>query len=101
MNAFTNLPETNTAACDETILLTAMAHPARLQVLQALANKGEMQAADLNALTSLGQSAFSQHLRVLRDAGLVDTRRKSQRIYYSLRRHQGSELLSTMFTLYG
>ncbi|GHC17499.1 hypothetical protein GCM10010082_05870 [Kushneria pakistanensis] len=101
LNAITTRPETNSATCDEVTLLKAMAHPDRLQVLRILAAEGEMQVTELNTRTELRQSAFSQHLKVLRDAGLVDVRRESQRIYYTLRRSQGSELFDTMSALFG
>ena len=39
---------------------------------------------ELNQRMELSQSALSQHLAVLRDIGLVATRREAQTIYYSL-----------------
>ena len=43
-----------------------------------------MSVGQLNEQVPLSQSALSQHLSVLREAGLVKTRRESQTIYYSL-----------------
>lgn len=101
VNAITTLPKTNPAPCDEITLFKAMSHPDRLQVLRILAAEGEMRVTDLNHRTELRQSAFSQHLKVLRDAGLVDIRRESQRIYYTLRRSQGASLLESMKHIFG
>jgi DNA-binding transcriptional ArsR family regulator len=39
---------------------------------------------ELNHRLDLSQSALSQHLALLREMGLVDTRREAQTIYYSL-----------------
>lgn len=61
--------------------LRALANPHRLQVLCVL-NDGEYSVGDLNARIPLSQSALSQHLKVLRDDGLVATRRESQTVYY-------------------
>lgn len=65
-------------------LLAAMANPHRLAVLRVLA-AGERCVGDLLcSLEDIGQSALSQHLARLRMDGLVQTRRASARIYYSL-----------------
>lgn len=64
-------------------LLKSLAHPGRLLVLCRLV-EGEASVSELQALGSLSMSALSQHLALLRDAGLVATRRESQTIFYSL-----------------
>src|SRR5688572_32904947 len=64
-------------------LLKSLAHPARLLVLCRLV-EGEATVSELQALGSLSMSALSQHLAVLREAGLVATRREAQAIFYSL-----------------
>jgi DNA-binding transcriptional ArsR family regulator len=43
-----------------------------------------MTVGELNQRMSLSQSALSQHLALLREAGLVETRREAQSIHYSL-----------------
>lgn len=65
-------------------LLKSLAHPARLMVLCRLV-EGEATVSELQALSGLSMSALSQHLAVLREAMLVDTRRQAQAVYYSLR----------------
>jgi ArsR family transcriptional regulator, virulence genes transcriptional regulator len=62
-------------------LLRAMANPHRLQVLCVLGER-ELSVGELNERIPLSQSALSQHLAVLRDDGLVATRRESQTIHY-------------------
>jgi DNA-binding transcriptional ArsR family regulator len=62
-------------------LLKAMANPNRLQILCVL-GEGELSVGALNQRIPLSQSALSQHLAVLREDGLVATRRESQTIYY-------------------
>lgn len=64
-------------------LLRSLAHPARLMVLCRLV-EGEASVSELQAQGSLSMSALSQHLAVLREAGLVLTRRDAQTIFYSL-----------------
>jgi DNA-binding transcriptional ArsR family regulator len=63
----------------------AMAHPARRRLLDVLAD-GEHTAGELVAtLPELSQPTVSRHLRVLRNAGLVDVRPDAQRRRYALR----------------
>lgn len=64
-------------------LLKALAHPARLLVLCRLV-EGESTAGALQPLTGLSQSALSQHLAVLREMALVNTRREAQTIHYAI-----------------
>lgn len=73
----------HTHAYEAAGLMKALAHPARLMVLCTLIG-GEKSAGDLEFGTDLGQSALSQHLAVLRERGLVTTRREAQSIYYSI-----------------
>jgi len=61
----------------------ALADPTRRQIVDLLAS-GERSAGDLARQFTLTQPAVSQHLRALRDAGLVRVRREAQRRMYSL-----------------
>ena len=63
--------------------LKLMANPHRLMVLCHLLDQ-EMSVSELNEHLPLSQSALSQHLAVLRNSGLVKTRREQQTIFYSL-----------------
>lgn len=64
--------------------LRALANPHRLLVLCVL-GEGELSVSELNERIPLSQSALSQHLKVLREDGLVSNRRESQTIYYRVR----------------
>lgn len=64
-------------------LLKSLAHPGRLRVMCRLV-EGEASVTELQALAGLSMSALSQHLAVLREAQLVQTRRQAQTIFYSL-----------------
>jgi len=77
-------------------LLKALAHPARLMVMCRLVD-GEASVGELQQ-GGLSMSALSQHLAVLRDLALVNTRRQSQTIFYSL---ADGPALDVMQALYG
>jgi DNA-binding transcriptional ArsR family regulator len=80
-------------------LLKIMSHPERLMVLCQL-TKGEVGAGQLQQSSSLSQSAFSQHLSVLRKHGLVVVRKESQQVYYSLADHRSSQVIASLETIF-
>ncbi|HCY84553.1 MAG TPA: transcriptional regulator [Desulfobacteraceae bacterium] len=80
-------------------LLKAMGHPGRLMVLCTLMT-GETSVSALNQAIPLSQSALSQHLAGLRRAGLVDTRREGQVIYYRLESPAVKGVIETLYRIY-
>ena len=63
--------------------LKALANVNRLMILCIL-TEGELSVTQLNEKVNISQSALSQHLAKLRDDNVVETRRESQTIYYSI-----------------
>ncbi|MGK2939219.1 MAG: metalloregulator ArsR/SmtB family transcription factor [Solirubrobacteraceae bacterium] len=61
----------------------AIADPTRRAILDQLRD-GEMSAGDLGAHVPISQPSLSQHLKVLREAGLVAARRDGRRRVYRL-----------------
>jgi ArsR family transcriptional regulator len=61
----------------------ALADPKRLCVLESLAS-GELSVSDLSAVAGCQIPNMSQHLAVLRSAGLVSTRREGSTVFYRL-----------------
>ena len=66
-------------------VLDALGDPTRRRLLRLLRD-GERTVADLTAALPVTQSAVSQHLRVLREAGLVADRPDGRRRYYRVER---------------
>ncbi len=87
-------------AADAARLLRLLAHEKRLLVLCHLAGAGEMNVGDLVATVGLSQSALSQHLALLREDGLVATRREAQTIWYRLADPKAARLLEVLRELY-
>lgn len=69
----------------------AVAEPHRRQILDLLRGR-ERSVGDLVARLGLSQPGVSKHLRVLRDAGLVDVRRSGKQRWYGLRAQPLAEL---------
>ncbi len=77
-------------------LIKLLAHPARLQILEILAEEGEACVCHLEWRLGLRQAALSQHLARLREADLVIDQRQGLNIFYSLASIEISQLLNTL-----
>jgi DNA-binding transcriptional ArsR family regulator len=61
----------------------AFAHPGRLQILELLGH-GERGVSELQEALGISKTSISQHLSVLKSAGVLATRREGKQIYCSL-----------------
>lgn len=80
-------------------LLKTLSNEYRLLIVCTLID-GECSVSELQELMPLSQSALSQHLAVLRKAGLVATRRESQSIFYRVTGNQAIQLIQTLQRIY-
>ncbi len=73
-------------------LFKALAHPARIRVLEVLA-EGERSVGDLQPVVAIEASHLSQQLAVLRRAGLVTSRKDGSSVIYAVKDELVVELL--------
>ena len=52
-------------------MLKAVSHPVRLEIVQILSDSGDASCVDFTRHAGLAQSTVSEHLRVLKEAGLI------------------------------
>jgi ArsR family transcriptional regulator, arsenate/arsenite/antimonite-responsive transcriptional repressor len=79
------VPVMNRAVDPDIRLLQAAADPTRLAILRQLTAEGEVCACDFTACCDVAQPTVSHHLKVLREAGWVESERRGTWIWYSLR----------------
>jgi DNA-binding transcriptional ArsR family regulator len=65
----------------ENKIFQALADPSRRAIFEAL-TRGEAAVKDLTTRFDISQPAVSQHLAILKDAGLVNSRRAGRLVYY-------------------
>jgi len=70
------------AAAQLTAVMKTLADPTRRAVFERIAGQHEVAATALVKGLKVSQPAVSQHLRALRDAGLVTERREGRHVYY-------------------
>lgn len=79
----TRSPATELLEAEElATLLKALAHPARIRLLQYLTRQGTCYFGKLSDVVDLAPSTTSQHVKVLKDAGLVLGATEEQRTCY-------------------
>ncbi len=79
--------------------LRALAHPTRLAIVHRLAAEPEVCACDFVDVFGVSQPTISEHLRVLRECGLVRTRRQGNQICYSVVAEAVAEVLADLSQL--
>ena len=89
--------EANAAAAAK--LLRALANERRLMVLCQLTD-GELAVGALQGRIGLSQSALSQHLAILREDGIVATRRRGQSILYRIADPAAAKLIATLAEIF-
>ena len=94
-----NIESMQASAREAATLLKTMSHPDRLLVLCQLTN-GEVCAGELQKNSQLSQSAFSQHLAVLKKNELVKVRKSSQQVFYALTDPRVETLIQTLHQLF-
>jgi DNA-binding transcriptional ArsR family regulator len=79
------MARTKTAFIDPDVrLLQALADPTRLAIVRELAGASEVCACDFSSCCDVQQPTVSHHLKVLREAGVVESERRGTWVYYRL-----------------
>ena len=93
------LDELAAHARDAADLLKQLGNENRLMICCILGSE-EMSVGQLNAAIPLSQSALSQHLARLREAGLVTTRKDKQTIFYRLQGEGALAVINVLKSIY-
>jgi DNA-binding transcriptional ArsR family regulator len=81
-------------------IFKALMHPSRLSILEILRD-GEQCVCHLEAVLGCRQAYISQHLMVLREAGLVEDRRDGARIFYRVIKPEVFDLVDAAMRMSG
>lgn len=94
-----NLASFEAGAAAAAKLLRALANERRLMILCQL-TAGERSVGQLLPQAGLSQSALSQHLAVLREEGIVATRRESQTVWYRIADPAAVKVVATLAEIF-
>jgi len=81
---------------EKAMLFKALAHPARLQILQFLSETQSCITGDISDELPLGRTTVNQHLKELKDAGLIDGHIEGVKTKYCLNPGKVKELQSSL-----
>jgi len=76
--------------------LKAMAHPLRLKILCLLGAAEETSVQDLVDMVGTSQSNISQHLSILRDKHILESRKDANKVYYRIGDERILRLMESM-----
>lgn len=80
-------------------MLKVLGNPDRLLLLCQL-TQGEFCVSELETRLGIQQPTLSQQLGVLREEGLVSTRREGKQIYYKIESTEATDIMQTLYQLY-
>ncbi len=78
----------------------ALGHPVRIFVLQTLAKQACCYSGDLSEVLPIAKSTLSQHLKELKDAGLIQGEIEAPRIKYCINKENWAEAKSLLTSFY-
>ena len=93
------LPELILQSENVSALLKTLAHPARLLLACTLC-EGEYSVGELEHKLGIRQPSLSQQLGVLREAGIVETRRDAKQIFYRLTETNTMQLIEAIHRIF-
>jgi ArsR family transcriptional regulator len=76
--------------------LKAMAHPLRLKILCILGGAGEVSVQDIVEQVGTSQSNISQHLSILREKGILASRKDANKVFYRVADEKILQLIGAM-----
>jgi len=75
-------------------MLKAMAHPMRIAILSLLEDGKKMTVSEIHESLGLEQSSTSHHLGILKDKGVLQSKRDGKNTYYFLKHDSLSNILN-------
>ncbi|MCF8379879.1 MAG: metalloregulator ArsR/SmtB family transcription factor [Bacteroidales bacterium] len=74
-------------------MLKAMAHPMRIAILNFLENGDKLTVTEIHELLKIEQSTTSHHLGILKDKGILSSKRDGKNTYYFLKHNDISHIV--------
>jgi DNA-binding transcriptional ArsR family regulator len=79
-----------------TTMLKAIAHPARIQILEILKSGEELTVSQIQQMLKTEQPSTSHHLSLLKDKGVVCASRRGRNIFYRIKHKVLGEIIDCM-----
>ncbi|MDP3445319.1 MAG: metalloregulator ArsR/SmtB family transcription factor [Ignavibacteria bacterium] len=73
--------------------LKAIAHPTRIAIIEMLSDGGRLSVTEIYQQLEIEQAAASHHLNIMKNKGVLDSRREGKKIFYCLQNEALSEII--------
>ncbi len=78
--------------------LRAIAHPVRIAIIELLSHVDQLSVTEIYQRLDLEQAAASHHLNIMKNKGILKSRRAGKKIYYSLMSNTLSDIIKCINT---
>ncbi len=79
--------------------IKSLASESRMQILLLFTSAGELTVNEISERVNLGQSTTSEHLAILKRAGVLSARKENRQVFYTANRDKILEVLDILSTL--
>lgn len=73
--------------------LRAIAHPLRIAIIEMLSNEPQLSVTEIYNRLDIEQAAASHHLNIMKNKGILKSKRVGKKIYYSLSNNTLSDII--------
>ncbi|MBC8315500.1 MAG: helix-turn-helix transcriptional regulator [Bacteroidales bacterium] len=77
-------------------MLRAMSHPKRITIIELLAKSKRLSVTEIYKKLSIEQPTASNHLNILKNKGILDSKREGKKIFYSLKHEKVKEIIDSL-----
>ncbi len=74
--------------------LKAIAHPVRIAIIEMLAGSKCLSVTEIYLLLDIEQAAASHHLNIMKNKGILNSKREGKKIYYSLQNEALADIMN-------
>ena len=77
-------------------MLRAMSHPKRITIIELLAKSKRLTVTEIHEKLSIEQPSASNHLNILKNHGVLESKREGKKMFYSLKHEKIKEIIDSL-----
>ncbi|NQV01963.1 MAG: helix-turn-helix transcriptional regulator [Bacteroidia bacterium] len=77
-------------------MLRAMTHPMRIAIIEILSATKRLSVTEIYEKLNIEQASASQHLNILKNKGVLGSKREGKKIFYSLKHEKLKKIISSL-----
>ena len=77
-------------------ILRAMVHPMRIAIIELLTANKRLSVTEIYEKLNMEQATASQHLKILKNKGILESKREGKKIFYSLKHEKLKEIINSL-----